>query len=106
MAEDIRKVAYAICASCGQKIGFDVVNPERKTQFIRCPVCKQFQWASTDAVNKCILKLATYEESGFAPQELGMLRIFWKECMKYPELKKIWDEWKEKINEDMAEKKE
>lgn len=99
MGENIKKQGQAECPSCGQLIGFEIKNPFRKTQLIKCPVCKKFSWTATDTISGCLLQLAKYEETGFSPVQVMALRALWKECRKYPEIKTKLDEWEAKLNE-------
>lgn len=41
MGDNLKKRGQAICPECGQKIGVEVKNPRRKTQLIKCPICKK-----------------------------------------------------------------
>ena len=41
MGDHIRKHGQAVCPGCGQKLGFEVKNPKRKMQLIKCPICKK-----------------------------------------------------------------
>ena len=106
MGGNLKKRGQAICPECGQKIGVEVKNPRRKTQLIKCPICKKFSWTVTDKVDECLIQLARYEESGFYPEQLLALRVLWKECMEYPELKQKLEEWEERFGANMAKKKE
>ncbi len=106
MGDNLKKRGQAICPECGQKIGVEVKNPRRKTQLLKCPICKKFSWTVTDKVDECLIQLARYEESGFYPEQLLALCILWKECMEYPELKQKLEEWEERFGANMAKKKE
>lgn len=106
MEEHIKKYGQAVCPECGQKLGFEVKNQRRKTQLIKCPVCKKFSWTATDKVEACLVQLARYEESGFYPEQLIALRFLWKACMKYPELKQKLEEYEGRIGVYMFKKKE
>lgn len=106
MEDHIKKHGQAACPECGQKLGFEIKNPKRKMQLIKCPICKKFSWTATDKVEACLMQLARYEESGFYPEQLLALRVLWKECMKYPELKQKLEKLEEQFGEIMAKKKE
>lgn len=106
MGDHIRKHRQTICPECGQKLGFKVKNPKRKTQLIKCPICKKFSWTVTDKVEACLIQLARYEESGFYPEQLLALRVLWKECMEYPELRQKLEEWEVRFGANTTEEKE
>ena len=50
--------------------------------------------------------MARYEESGLYPEQLLALRVLWKECMEYPELRQKLEEWEARFGANMAKEKE
>ena len=97
--KDNKRMGKTKCPNCGQLLGFEVKNPNRKTQLLKCPVCKAFSWTNTDTMQNCLVQLARYEKSSFSPAQVLMLRALWNECRKYPELKDKMDEWEAELND-------
>jgi hypothetical protein len=105
MKEENKKEASAICRNCGQKMGFYIENPYRKTQHVKCPVCKKMNFVMTDRLDNCLFRLMEYEQSGMSPIQIAALLAIYEDCKKYPELKGEIEEW-EKVMHGICEAKE